>query len=123
MVKCKILWIRQLASEYDYKDLVVDSTDWDEITEEEYKLLLKYSYSFKPSNNEEYCIVIRQDEVPIQQRIKSVREFIEKESKRHEALQAEKARKKTEALIKKQAKDLAEKKKMLEQLKKELGDT
>lgn len=122
MVKCKILWFREIHVDYDWDNQVFcDASDWEELSEEDFTLLSRYIAMLK---HDPMWIpkLVRQDSRPIITRVKEVRDYLE-ECKKEDALRKEELEKKRAAReIKKKAKDLEAKKKMLEELKKELGD-
>lgn len=123
MIKCKILWFKEVYSDWDSTTQVsCDASDWEELSEEDFTLLSRYvsairaDYPWIPK-------LVRQDSKPIITRVKEVRDYLDN-CKKEEALRKEELEKKRAAReIKKKAKDLEAKKKMLEELKKELGDT
>ena len=91
----------------DYKDVFTNITEWDQVSDEDFKLLTTYGYSHN------FTVVER---VSVQEAMESVQKTIEKIKK--EQVAREKKQKEYEA--NKEAKAAERKRKMFEKLKKEL---
>lgn len=120
MRKIAIITVKEQYSDYNYYDEVIESiTEWSEVSEEDYNLLVKFSYGH------DWRVIERLDSNPdfipktIEAAIKEVR--LEAERVEKQRLEAEK--KKQERLLKKKAKDEAAEKKLLEQLLAKHGES
>ena len=74
--------------EWNTVDTINSISDWETITEEEYKILKDNLYRIFSSHTEGYPVLLRKDDVPVHKRIDSIRvliaEDVEKERKRVE---------------------------------------
>lgn len=123
-MKVKLILVQDIYSDdYNYvllKDLI-EEQEFEEITEEELKLLTaNLNYIPRPCNGAGnfYWHVIVKDEEPIANRIQSVKDFLktEKTKREKEKLEREEKRRRKEELAKKKTKE--EEIALLEELKK-----
>jgi proline racemase len=112
MPDVKILAVYDSDTDYGSSAVIVDSiSDWEHITDEELRQLMKWHHHLKMPHNR-HSVVIVKDDVPIQVRLNSVRGFIQQQEaeqekrratraaavKRRENVKKEKDRKKYEEL-------------------------
>lgn len=118
MVKCKILVAEK---EYDhYGDYVSQAiaghiTDWDEISEDDFGLLVRNLYKLS-ANYDGQLILVKYDDVPIAQRISDIVNILKKEEQKRAKEIADRKAREEENRIKKQAKKLENDKKALQKL-------
>lgn len=113
MREIAIVTYRDKYVNYDDYERVVDSiTDWTEVSEEDYKLLLSFS------SKRNWTILERLDKKPgfVPNTVKAALEEVRLEEERQRIAKKEAERKKQERLLKKKAKDEAAEKKLLEEL-------
>lgn len=110
---------------FDYDDGISVSseliTNWTEITEEEFNILERYIRSLS-SDKYRYRLI---EQLPEEEVFNTVQQFVEKakeKEKQEAALKAERETKKLERERKKANKEKAERKKLFEQLRKELSN-
>lgn len=113
MRKIAIVTVKEQWNSYDDYCKVIESiTEWSEVSEEDYELLVKFSY------NHDWKVIERLDSDPtfiprtVEAAIREAHLEAEKVEKQHQAAD----KKKQERLLKKRAKDEAAEKKLLEQL-------
>lgn len=114
-MKVKIL-ITSYESDYNDDSYHISHgiCDWEEITDEEYNFLKDNLYKIDFGGRP---ILLTQDNIPVRDRIISIKAFLEKK-----ILEAqEEQRRKEEDKVKKEQKSLLKKQKQFEKLKKELG--
>lgn len=118
MVKCKIL---VAENQYDhYGDCVSQAitghiTDWDEISEDDFGLLVRNLYKLS-ANYDGQLILVKYDDVPIAQRISDIVNILKKEEQKRAKEIADRKAREEENRIKKQAKKLENDKKALQKL-------
>ncbi len=102
----------------DYSKIVDSITDWSEVSDEDYKLLVHFS------NKYEWMVIERLDKKPgfLLSSVKAALDEVKLEEERQRLAKEEVDRKKQERLLKKKAKDEAAEKKLLEQLLAKHGD-
>lgn len=123
MIKCKILWFKELYIDYDsIQNALIDYSDWEELNEEDFALLQKYAACL-PTQYPWIPKLVKADEVKIETRVKQVKGFLEEQKKEEAKRNEEKEKKRIARTLKNKAKDVESKKKLLEQLKKELGES
>lgn len=132
MVKVKIIFICTYSGGYECSpiDLKVDDTDWEEVTQEEYEALSSCNYEISQLGSSipgpsgymypEKAILLRQDTIPIKQRISELKEIAAKkkiaaDAKKQKDIERTKKAEKTRL-----DRELKRKKRLLEQLKSEL---
>lgn len=107
------------AEYYDDDSKTVDSiTDWSEVSDEDYELLVRFS------NKYDWTVIERLDKKPgfLLNSVKAALDEVKLEEERQRIAKVESDRKKQERLLKKKAKDEAAEKKLLEQLLAKHGD-
>lgn len=102
----------------DYSKIVDSITDWSEVSDEDYKLLVRFS------NKYDWTVIERLDKKPgfLLSSVKAALDEVKLEEERQRLDKEEADRKKQERLLKKKAKDEAAEKKLLEQLLAKHGD-
>lgn len=112
MSEIAIITTKGLEYYDDYSKIVNSITDWSEVSDEDYKLLVRYS------NKYDWEIIERLDKKPrfILSSVKAASEEVKLEEERQRLAKEEADRKKQERLLKKKAKDEVAEKKLLEQL-------
>jgi hypothetical protein len=123
----KYIKVVRTESNYDeygdsYASYIAESiTDWDEISDEDYEFLKKYSYSIFKDNSRNLLFITKYDKKTLIDLINEARPAIEKKLK--DDAEKEKLRKEAAELKKqlKNVKTLEDKKILFEQLKKELN--
>lgn len=97
MPKVKILVVKESIDrdEYTTRTLVGSLSDWEEVSEEDVKILKQHSWLFSEPIKKSFGFdfnpyIVFQDEVPIAERIKGVHVFLENERKHKEREEAEK---------------------------------
>ena len=118
MRKVKIIRVYgERCYDCDHKIPLDDFSDWEEVSEEDYEWLKKWA-----QHNYDYMLYDDVTSQPfIQEKIKSIKVFVQKQKDNEERDRIARELKKTEAEKKRQQKELEKKQKMLEQLKAELG--
>lgn len=116
-VKVKIVFVKNYYSDYESILHKIDESDWEEITEEQYKLIsenideLSKVYDGTP-------VLVLQDPEPIQTRISEIVEVIKQKEIEKEERRKIREQKKKEREAKKEEKKRKEELKKLEELKK-----
>ena len=112
MREIAICTVRELSHCDDYTKIVDSITDWTEVTDEEYKLLVKFSSKYN------WFVIERLDKKPefILNTVKAALEEVQREEERQRVKKEEADKKKQERLLRKRTKDEAAEKKLLEQL-------
>ena len=112
MREIAICTVRELYNYDDYTKIIDSITDWTEVTDEEYNLLVKFS------NNYNWSVIERLDKKPnfVLNTVKAALEEVRREEERRRVEKEKADKRKQERLLKKKAKDEAAEKELLEQL-------
>lgn len=109
--------------EYDYNEKVAENiSEWEEVSEEEFKLLTSYFYKNYNSKNIVVIEFVENQRETIDLAVKAQLEYIKKEEEKRLAEKKAKEEKALARKLKLDQKKLEDKKKLLEQLRKELGE-
>jgi len=78
MPKVKIIFLHgNYDSDGDFSwSLKGDETEWEEIAEEDVKLLRKHLYELPGTENQTRPIMVEQDSVPVQKRVSDLRDIL-----------------------------------------------
>lgn len=112
MREIAICTVRELFHYDDYTKIVDSITDWTEVTDEEYKLLVKFSSKYN------WFVIERLDKKPgfVLSTVKAALEEARLEEEHQRIAKEEADKKKQQRLLKKKAKDEAAEKALLEEL-------
>ena len=118
MIKCKILVVENQYDQYgDYVSQAITGhiTDWDEVSEDDFGLLVRNLYKLS-ADYDGQLIVVKYDEVPIAQRISDIVNILKKEEEKRAKELADRKAREEQNRINKQAKKLENNKKALQKL-------
>ena len=121
MREVTIVMVHDRYTEYDESRAVMQESisDWEQISEEEYKLLnqnwWKLAQHLDPHGNRR-PVLLEKDSVPVRARINSIREWIQQEKIQAEKAEAERKAKAEERARKKILKNAQSERKLLEEL-------
>lgn len=117
IVKSLLISARDYYDDYESQRVIVEGiTDWEEISDSDLDFLRKHFYMLPETSN---LILLVKDEIPVMDRIKSIKEFLKKQKEKIAKAEEKKAQ---DSMLKAE-KALEKKKKQFEKLKKELGET
>lgn len=121
MKKAKLIEVTSLSDYYSECNHTILNgvTDWEDISEDDYKFLSKH-LSGRYIEGKQYKLIV-QDECPIQERIVSLRALIDKENKQREAQEKKFAKEQKERKAKAKQKKEEKERKKFEELKKKFG--
>lgn len=119
MREIAIITVKELWHYDDYSRVVESITEWTEVSDEDYKLLVKFS------SNYDWNVIERLDKKPsfVLNTVKAAIEEVRLAEEREKKVKEEADKKKQERLLKKRAKDEAAEKKLLEQLLAKHGES
>lgn len=129
--KVKIVLVEDGSYDDDYSNAIIRDgiSDWEEISDEDYKFLKKNSHLLTQiiqTNVYNYnCVlkIIVQDDIPIKVRINSIKEELVKIKNKQEEAARKREEQKLARELKRKAKDEASEKKLFEELKKKFEAT
>jgi hypothetical protein len=118
MREIAIFTVKEFSHYDDYTKIVDSITEWTEVSDEDYRLLYKFSERYN------WNVLERLDKKPgfVLSTVEAALEEVRKEEEQARLAMAVAEEKKQERLLKKRAKDEAAEKKLLEQLLAKHGD-
>ena len=96
-------------------------SDWETISDDDYTLLKNYLYHIQKNYKDRLCIIVK-DDVPVNERIKSIKTLIDQERKKQEEELAKKRAIEQERARKRMLKKAGDELKLLNELKKKYPD-
>ncbi len=115
----KILLMQELSDDYYSQKLIRDSiTDWEEISDEDFKFLRANLHRIYPPHGEFAPCIITKDDEPIVERISQLRAAIDREKRQQEEREAKKRLAKEAKERERLMKKLGSEKVLYEELKK-----